>query len=182
MFYDIYLYTLCYYICCLLGACMRCTWPCSLKSGVTRGRGGAGRGAARRGVAWTGRVAGAAGRCRARLGHGRTPAGGEGGGRGGRRGEGASPRRGRRRRRRARERAAAVRAGKRERGRENDGRGPQGRGGRLGQKWGRRGEEKKKVFFLFPKIYFPLDECIHIFKQSKGMHGSAWCITQNKVF
>jgi hypothetical protein len=25
MFYDIYLYTLCYYICCLLGACMRCT-------------------------------------------------------------------------------------------------------------------------------------------------------------
>jgi hypothetical protein len=35
MFYDIYLYTLCYYICCLLGACMRCTWLCSLKSGVT---------------------------------------------------------------------------------------------------------------------------------------------------
>jgi hypothetical protein len=34
MFYDIYLYTLCY-ICCLLGACMRCTWLCSLKPGVT---------------------------------------------------------------------------------------------------------------------------------------------------
>jgi hypothetical protein len=37
MFCDIYLYTLCYYICCLLGACMRCTWLCSLKPGVTRG-------------------------------------------------------------------------------------------------------------------------------------------------
>jgi hypothetical protein len=35
MFYVIYLYTLCYYICCLLGACMRCTWLCSLKPGVT---------------------------------------------------------------------------------------------------------------------------------------------------
>jgi hypothetical protein len=35
MFYDIHLYTLCYYICCLLDACMRCTWLCSLKSGVT---------------------------------------------------------------------------------------------------------------------------------------------------
>ena len=35
MFYDIYLYTLCYYICCLLGACMRCIWLCSLKPGVT---------------------------------------------------------------------------------------------------------------------------------------------------
>ena len=35
MFYDIYLYTLCYYICCLLGACMRCTRLCSLKPGVT---------------------------------------------------------------------------------------------------------------------------------------------------
>jgi hypothetical protein len=35
MFYDIYLYTLCYCICCLLGACMRCTWLCSLKPGVT---------------------------------------------------------------------------------------------------------------------------------------------------
>jgi hypothetical protein len=30
---DIYLYTLCYYICCLLGACMRCTRLCSLKPG-----------------------------------------------------------------------------------------------------------------------------------------------------
>jgi hypothetical protein len=38
MFYDIYLYTLCYYICCLLGACMRCTRLCSLKPGVTDGR------------------------------------------------------------------------------------------------------------------------------------------------
>jgi hypothetical protein len=35
MFYDIYLYTLCYYICCLLGACMRCTRLCSLNPGVT---------------------------------------------------------------------------------------------------------------------------------------------------
>ncbi len=35
MFYDIYLYTLCYYICCLLGACMRRTRLCSLKPGVT---------------------------------------------------------------------------------------------------------------------------------------------------
>jgi hypothetical protein len=35
MIYDIYLYTLCYYMCCLLGACMRCTWLCSLKPGVT---------------------------------------------------------------------------------------------------------------------------------------------------
>jgi hypothetical protein len=35
MFYDIYLYTLCYYICCLLGACMRGTRLCSLKPGVT---------------------------------------------------------------------------------------------------------------------------------------------------
>ena len=33
MFYDIYLYTLCYYICCLLGACMRCTRLCFLKPG-----------------------------------------------------------------------------------------------------------------------------------------------------
>jgi hypothetical protein len=37
MFYDIYLYTLCYYICCLLGACMRCTRLCPLKPGVTVG-------------------------------------------------------------------------------------------------------------------------------------------------
>jgi hypothetical protein len=35
MFCDIYLNTLCYYICCLLGTCMRCTWLCSLKPGVT---------------------------------------------------------------------------------------------------------------------------------------------------
>jgi hypothetical protein len=32
---DIYLYTLCYYLCCLLGACMRCTRLCSLKPGAT---------------------------------------------------------------------------------------------------------------------------------------------------
>jgi hypothetical protein len=37
MFYDIYLYTLCYYICCLLGACMRCTRLCPLNPGVTLG-------------------------------------------------------------------------------------------------------------------------------------------------
>jgi hypothetical protein len=30
---DIYLYTLCDYICCLLGACMRCTRLCPLKTG-----------------------------------------------------------------------------------------------------------------------------------------------------
>jgi hypothetical protein len=36
MFSDIYLYTLCYYICCLLGACMRCTRLCSFKAGVTQ--------------------------------------------------------------------------------------------------------------------------------------------------
>src|SRR5688572_7418525 len=36
MYYDIYLYTLCYYICCLLGACMRCTRLCPLKPGVTK--------------------------------------------------------------------------------------------------------------------------------------------------
>jgi hypothetical protein len=35
MFCDIYLYTLCYYICCLLGACMRCTWLCPLKPSET---------------------------------------------------------------------------------------------------------------------------------------------------
>jgi hypothetical protein len=36
MYRDIYLYTLCYYICCLLGACMRCTRLCPLKTGVTK--------------------------------------------------------------------------------------------------------------------------------------------------
>jgi hypothetical protein len=35
MYRDIYLYTLCYYICCLLGVCMRCTRLCPLKPGVT---------------------------------------------------------------------------------------------------------------------------------------------------
>jgi hypothetical protein len=44
------------------------------------------------------------------------------------------------------------------------------------------GEGRRKRFFFFSKIHFPLDESIHIFKQSKGMHGSAWCITQSKVF
>jgi hypothetical protein len=33
---DIYLYALYYYICCLLGACMRCTRLCSLKAGCDR--------------------------------------------------------------------------------------------------------------------------------------------------
>jgi hypothetical protein len=47
---------------------------------------------------------------------------------------------------------------------------------------GGEGEREKKKVFLFSKIYFSLDECIHIFKQSKRMHGSAWCIKQNKVF
>jgi hypothetical protein len=46
---------------------------------------------------------------------------------------------------------------------------------------GKEGERRRKRF-SFSKIYFPLDECIQIFKQSKGMHGSAWCITQNKIF
>jgi hypothetical protein len=54
-------------------------------------------------------------------------------------------------------------------------------GGRLGRKWGRR-EGGRKKRFPFSKIYFPLNECIHIFKQSKGMHGPTWCITQNKIF
>jgi hypothetical protein len=36
---DIYLYTLCYCICCLLGACMRCTRLGSLKPGVTFSQG-----------------------------------------------------------------------------------------------------------------------------------------------
>jgi hypothetical protein len=58
--------------------------------------------------------------------------------------------------------------------------GGKGKGG-LGRKWGRRGERRRKRF-SFSKIYFPLDECIHISKQSKSMHGSAWCITQNKIF
>jgi hypothetical protein len=47
---------------------------------------------------------------------------------------------------------------------------------------GGEGEREKKKVFLFSKIYFSLDEYIHIFKQSKRMHGSAWCIKQNKVF
>jgi hypothetical protein len=61
--------------------------------------------------------------------------------------------------------------------------GPKGGGGARG--WaengegGGRGEGKG---FPFSKIYFPLNECIHIFKQSKGMHGLAWCITQNRIF
>jgi hypothetical protein len=47
---------------------------------------------------------------------------------------------------------------------------------------GGEGEREKKKVFLFLKSIFSLDECIHIFKQSKRMHGSAWCIKQNKVF
>jgi hypothetical protein len=35
MYRDIYLYTLYYYICCLLGECMRCTRICPLNPGVT---------------------------------------------------------------------------------------------------------------------------------------------------
>jgi hypothetical protein len=112
---------------------------------------------------------------------------------------------GRERRRRCygRERAAAVRVGEeRERGREIFLGGREGaagaahgggrRGARLGRArgggggWAKNGEgggvrEKKKVF-LFLKNLLSLDECIYILKQSKSMHGSAWCITQNKVF
>jgi hypothetical protein len=47
---------------------------------------------------------------------------------------------------------------------------------------GGEGGKREEKGFPFSKIYFSLDECIHIFKQSKSMHGSAWCITQNKVF
>jgi hypothetical protein len=54
-------------------------------------------------------------------------------------------------------------------------------GGAAGTKWEERGKREEKGF-PFSKIYFSLDECIHIFKQSKRMHGSAWCIKQNKVF
>jgi hypothetical protein len=54
--------------------------------------------------------------------------------------------------------------------------------GAAGPKMGKEGGREKRFFPFFSKIYFPLDEYIHIFKQSKGMHGSAWCITQNKVF
>jgi hypothetical protein len=66
MFYDIYLYTLCYYICCHLGACMRCTWLCSLKPGVTpcvgsRGRAGGRAGPRRQRGHVGGRTAQAAG-------------------------------------------------------------------------------------------------------------------------
>jgi hypothetical protein len=43
------------------------------------------------------------------------------------------------------------------------------------------GGERGKDFSLFFNIYF-LDECIYVFKQSKRMHGSAWCIKQNKIF
>jgi hypothetical protein len=46
-------------------------------------------------------------------------------------------------------------------------------------KGGRR--ERKGFSFFFLKSIF-LDECIYIFKQSKRMHGSAWCIKQNKIF
>jgi hypothetical protein len=56
-----------------------------------------------------------------------------------------------------------------------------GKEGRLSQKWGRRGEGREERIFPFFDIYF-LEECIYIFKQSKRMHGSAWCIKQNKIF
>jgi hypothetical protein len=60
--------------------------------------------------------------------------------------------------------------------------GREGGKGRLGQKWGRRGKREERGFFLFLKNLFSLDECIYILNNQKGMHGSAWCITQNKVF
>jgi hypothetical protein len=60
------------------------------------------------------------------------------------------------------------------------GRGAAGPAGPKGE-WGRR-EGGRKKRFSFSKIYFPLNECIHILKQPKGMHGPAWCITQNKIF
>jgi hypothetical protein len=62
--------------------------------------------------------------------------------------------------------------------------GPNGaRGGRGGwAEMGGGGKREEKCFSFFSKIYFSLDECIHIFKQSKRMHSSAWCIKQNKVF
>jgi hypothetical protein len=47
---------------------------------------------------------------------------------------------------------------------------------------GGEGGKREEKGFPFSKIYFSLDECIHIFKQSKRMYGSAWCIKQNKVF
>jgi hypothetical protein len=65
--------------------------------------------------------------------------------------------------------------------------GPAGRlgrargGGGAGPKWEERGKERRERF-PFSKIYFSLDEWIHIFKQSKRMHGSVWCIKQNRVF
>jgi hypothetical protein len=49
----------------------------------------------------------------------------------------------------------------------------------MGKEGGGKGEEK---CFPFSKNLLSLDECIYILKQSKSMHGSAWCITQNKVF
>jgi hypothetical protein len=62
--------------------------------------------------------------------------------------------------------------------------GGEGKGGRLGRKWGRRGERRRKRF-SFSKIYFPLDECFHIFKQSKKVcmvrHGASPKIKYFKV-
>ena len=42
--------------------------------------------------------------------------------------------------------------------------------GREGGGWAENGEgggERRRKRFSFSKIYFPLDECFHIFKQSK---------------
>jgi hypothetical protein len=47
---------------------------------------------------------------------------------------------------------------------------------------GEGGEEREERIFLFFLKSIFLDECIYIFKQSKRMHGSAWCIKQNKIF
>jgi hypothetical protein len=69
-------------------------------------------------------------------------------------------------------------------GRKGEG-GAAGPGARGGCGWAKNGEgggERRKRFSFFSKVYFPLDECIQIVKRSKGMYGSAWCITQNKVF
>jgi hypothetical protein len=54
------------------------------------------------------------------------------------------------------------------------------RGGAAGPKMGKEGEGRGERIFLFFNIYF-LDECVYIFKQLKRMHGSAWCIKQNKI-
>jgi hypothetical protein len=40
-------------------------------------------------------------------------------------------------------------------------------GGGWAKKEKREGEERKKVFFFVPKIFFSLDECFHQFNQPK---------------